>query len=82
MFLGVRLAFSWVERWVFVHVVWVSRIGVGLMVRMIVRARSSFLLGKFCVACWRSFERLWQSSVLPYSYILVVGVFVFWCLGL
>ena len=43
----------------FVHVVWVSRIGVGLMVCMIVRVRSSFLLGKFCVVCWGSFESLW-----------------------
>lgn len=67
------------------HIVWVWRMGAGLVACIMESANSSFLYGRFCVACWMSFDSLRQSWVLPYSYIwVVVGVFVvvFCCLGL
>ena len=62
----------------------VWRIGPGWVARIIDRAISSFLWGRFVVVLvfWMSFESCWRSCVLPYSYIWVVDCLVFCFLGL
>ena len=49
------------------HMCWVRRMGLGFRARVIVRAKSSFWWGRFCVVCWRSCESWRRSWELPYS---------------
>jgi hypothetical protein len=64
-------------------VVWVRRMGLGWVARIMERAINSFLWGSvvwvFCMSC----ESCRRSCGLPYSYVFVVEVLVFgfWFFG-